>query len=67
LIPKRGVLFIGTGNNYTAPAEVEACQNATPLANCTAADDFFDTALRWIWKTGQIRWATRLQGLILGR
>src|SRR6266481_2799608 len=38
--PKRGSLFIGTGNNYTAPADVEACQNATPTANCVAADDF---------------------------
>jgi len=60
--PKRGVLFIGTGNNYTAPADVEACQNATPLANCTAADDFFDTAFALDLKTGQIKWATRLQG-----
>jgi len=60
--PKRGVLFIGTGNNYTAPADVEACQNATPLANCTAADDFFDTAFALDLKTGQIKWAKRLQG-----
>ena len=60
--PKRGALFIGTGNNYTAPADVEACQNATPLANCTAADDFFDTAFALDLKTGQIKWATRLQG-----
>src|SRR6266481_5938671 len=60
--PKRGVLFIGTGNNYTAPAEVEACQNATPLANCTVADDFFDTAFALDLKTSQIKWATRLQG-----
>ena len=60
--PKRGVLFIGTGNNYTAPADVEACQDATPLANCTAADDFFDTALALDLKTGQIKWAKRLQG-----
>src|ERR1700730_13982966 len=43
--PKRGTLFIGTGNNYTAPADVEACQGATPMANCAAVDDFFDTAL----------------------
>src|SRR5260370_17924991 len=38
-------LFRSTGNNYTAPADVEACQQATPTANCAAADDFFDTAL----------------------
>ena len=60
--PKRGTLFIGTGNNYTAPAAVEACQNATPIANCAAADDFFDTALALDLKTGQIKWAQRLQG-----
>src|SRR6266567_206708 len=61
--PKRGTLFIGTGNNYTAPADVEACQNATPTANCAAADDFFDTALALDLKSGQVKWAKRLQGL----
>ncbi len=60
--PKRGSLFIGTGNNYTAPADVEACQNADPTANCAAADDFFDTALALDLKTGRIKWAKRLQG-----
>ena len=60
--PKRGTLFIGMGNNYTAPPDVEACQNATPLANCAAADDFFDTAFALDLKTGQIKWARRLQG-----
>jgi len=62
LIRSAGTLFIGTGNNYTAPADVEACQNATPTANCVAADDFFDTAFALDLKTGQIKWATRLQG-----
>jgi polyvinyl alcohol dehydrogenase (cytochrome) len=61
--PKRGTLFAGTGNNYTAPADVEACQNAMPTANCAAADDFFDTALALDLKTGRIKWAKRLQGL----
>jgi polyvinyl alcohol dehydrogenase (cytochrome) len=61
--PKRGTLFIGTGNNYTAPADVEACQNATPTANCAASDDLFDTALALDLKTGQIKWSKRLQGL----
>src|SRR5712675_2475517 len=60
--PKRGTLFVGTGNNYTAPADVEACQNATPTANCAAADDFLDTALALDLKTGQIKWSKRLQG-----
>ena len=60
---KRGTLFVGTGNNYTAPSDVEACQNATPTANCAAADDFFDAALALDLKTGQIKWSKRLQGL----
>jgi len=60
--PKRGTLFVGTGNNYTAPADVEACQSADPTANCAAADDFFDTALALDLKTGRIKWAKRLQG-----
>jgi len=59
--PKRGTLFIGTGNNYTVPPDVDACQNATPTADCTAADDFFDTALALDLKTGQVKWARKLQ------
>jgi polyvinyl alcohol dehydrogenase (cytochrome) len=61
--PKRGTLFIGTGNNYTVPADVQACQNATPTANCTASDDFFDAALGLDLKTGQVKWSRKLQGL----
>ena len=61
--PKRGSLFIGTGNNYTVPPEVQACQNADPTANCAAPDDFFDTALALDLKTGAVKWAKRLQGL----
>jgi polyvinyl alcohol dehydrogenase (cytochrome) len=62
LDPARGMLFIGTGNNYSAPAEVEACQNATPMAHCVAANDFFDSALGLDLRTGQIKWAKMLQG-----
>ena len=60
--PKRGTLFIGTGNNYTVPADVVACQNATPTANCTAPNDFFDAALALDFRTGRIKWAKKLQG-----
>src|SRR6266404_9653586 len=60
--PKRGSLFIGTGNNYTAPEAVEDCQNAHPKKNCAAPDDFFDTAMALDLKTGHIKWAKRLQG-----
>ena len=59
---KRGTLFIGTGNNYTVPPDVVACQNADPTADCTAPDDFFDAALALDLKTGKIKWGKKLQG-----
>jgi len=60
--PKRDTLFIGTGNNYTAPPEVEACENETFASDCTAANDYFDTALALDLKTGRVKWAKKLQG-----
>jgi polyvinyl alcohol dehydrogenase (cytochrome) len=60
--PERGTLYIGTANNYTEPPDVEACHAANPTANCTAADDLFDTALALDLKTGKVKWAKRLQG-----
>ena len=60
--PKRGTLFIGTGNNYTVPPDVVACQNANPTANCTAPGDLFDAALGLDLKTGRVKWAKKLQG-----
>src|SRR5712672_3309842 len=59
---KRGTLFIGTGNNYTVPADVVVCQNANPTADCTAPDDFFDAALGLDLRTGQVKWSKKLQG-----
>jgi len=63
--PGRGSLYIGTGNNYTAPAEVLACQqqaidSGQPNANCTAPDDYFNTVLSLNLTTGAIKWARKL-------
>jgi polyvinyl alcohol dehydrogenase (cytochrome) len=60
--PARGLLYIGTGNNYTVPADVEACQKQAEAANnvnadCTADDDYFDAALALDLRTGAVRWA----------
>jgi polyvinyl alcohol dehydrogenase (cytochrome) len=55
--PKRGLLFVGSGNNYTVPAAVEACQNATPNAPCASPDDHFDSVMALDLKTGRIKWA----------
>jgi polyvinyl alcohol dehydrogenase (cytochrome) len=72
--PGHGLLYVGTGNNYSVPASVEACEakaiaDHNADADCTAWDDYFDTALalelttgraRWA-NTAMIRWARRLQ------
>jgi polyvinyl alcohol dehydrogenase (cytochrome) len=58
-----GTLYVGTGNNYTVPASVEQCQAANPQAgNCTAPNDYFETALAFDPNTGAIKWATKTSG-----
>lgn len=64
--PVRGLLFIGTGNNYTVPGSVEACQSAADAVgdtntDCTASDDYFDAALALDLQTGRVRWARKLR------
>jgi len=61
----RGTLYIGTGNNYDVPKPVEACLAASADAQkpqCFAADDYFDAGVSLDLKTGQVKWARRLQG-----
>jgi len=63
--PGRGSLYIGTGNNYTVPDPVLACQQQaintnTPNPNCAAPDDHFDSVLALDLATGAIKWARRL-------
>lgn len=62
--PKRGQVYIGTGNNYSVPVEVLDCVTAAgddPDAQraCLPADDYFDSILALDMKTGAIRWATQ--------
>lgn len=54
--PGRNLLYFGTGNNYTVPASVLACAAANPLEDCTAADDYFHTAMALDVTTGRIVW-----------
>jgi polyvinyl alcohol dehydrogenase (cytochrome) len=58
--PARGLLYVGTGNNYTVPSQVLTCEAANPQQDCTAANDFFDTALALDLKTGAIRWSRKV-------
>jgi polyvinyl alcohol dehydrogenase (cytochrome) len=61
--PKRGQLYIATGNNYSVPDDVLACvaANTDPVARaaCLAPDDHFDSIVALDMKTGAVRWATR--------
>jgi polyvinyl alcohol dehydrogenase (cytochrome) len=56
---KRGSLYVGAGNNYTVPADVEACQNEFPDYDCTDPADYFDTVLALDLKTGAVKWARK--------
>jgi polyvinyl alcohol dehydrogenase (cytochrome) len=59
--PVNNALYAGTGNNYTAPASAEACQQANPQAtDCTAPDDYFETAIAMNLQTGAILWTHRV-------
>jgi polyvinyl alcohol dehydrogenase (cytochrome) len=61
--PARGALYVATGNNYTAPADVEACQANNPQSStCTAPDDFFNSVIAMDLQTGAIRWGHKLSG-----
>jgi polyvinyl alcohol dehydrogenase (cytochrome) len=62
---ERGLLYAGTGNNYEVPDKVKACLASAPPSSqlgCFDPSDFFDTALALDLRTGQVRWANRLQG-----
>ena len=56
----RQAIYVGTANNYTAPASVDACENASPTKNCAASGDYFDSVLSLNLKTGAINWGTHL-------
>jgi polyvinyl alcohol dehydrogenase (cytochrome) len=63
--PVRGQLYVGTGNNYSAPDSVLQCEqhaidNNIPDPDCAAPDDHFDTALALDLTDGHIRWSKRL-------
>jgi polyvinyl alcohol dehydrogenase (cytochrome) len=61
--PKRGQLYIATGNNYSVPAGVLTCvagaADDAARSACLAADDYFDSIVALDLKTGAVRWATR--------
>lgn len=61
----QGILYVGTGNNYSVPDAVQSCQagaNAGISAPCTEAADYFDSVLALDMKSGAIAWTRPLQG-----
>ena len=65
--PKRGQVYIATGNNYSAPLATLACVDAAgndpnAMRGCLPADNHFDSVLALDMKTGAVRWATRTLG-----
>ncbi len=63
--PTRGLLYVGTGNNYEVPQSVKDCLAAntgSAQSACFDPADHFDTALALDTKTGQVKWSTRVQG-----
>jgi polyvinyl alcohol dehydrogenase (cytochrome) len=62
-----GMVFIGTGNNYTTPDSAVACEqlamgNNTSDANCTAPNDYFDSVLALNLSNGSIVWGHKVAG-----
>ena len=67
--PVTNQVFVGTGNNYTAPDAAVACANAaqnanppTSDANCSAPDDYFDSVVALDLSTGRIEWGHKVEG-----
>jgi polyvinyl alcohol dehydrogenase (cytochrome) len=65
--PTRGLMFIGTGNNYEVPESVKQClqnssqQSSGQQSSCFAADDHFDSVMALHLYDGAIKWSRRLQ------
>ena len=61
----RGIIYVGTGNNYSVPESVSTCQSkvsAGMIMSCTDATDYFDSALAVDLHTGEIVWSKQLHG-----
>ena len=60
-------VYVGTGNDYTAPDSANACKAAADLThtsdrNCTSPDDLFDSTLALDLDTGRVVWAFKAEG-----
>ncbi|MCC8396217.1 PQQ-binding-like beta-propeller repeat protein [Paraburkholderia sp. MMS20-SJTR3] len=61
--PASNTIYVTTGNNYSVPASVKACQlNGGSAAACLSSDDHVDSMVALDLTTGAIKWATGVQG-----
>jgi polyvinyl alcohol dehydrogenase (cytochrome) len=51
-------VYVGTGNNYSVPSSVSACEAAAggEDPSCTAPDDYFDSAMSFDLTSGKVNW-----------
>jgi polyvinyl alcohol dehydrogenase (cytochrome) len=60
----RGLVVVGTGNNYSVPTDPAfltcIAKPGATQASCLSPDDHADSIVAFDMFTGQIRWATRL-------
>lgn len=60
----RSLVYVTTGNNYSTPASVQACEQANIANNttktCTTSTDYFDSMVAINVSTGAVVWAHRL-------
>jgi polyvinyl alcohol dehydrogenase (cytochrome) len=58
------MLYVGTGNNYSAPQSVLTCQqnDITNATGCSAADDYYDSVIGLNLTTGAVEWGRKLEG-----
>lgn len=55
-------VYVGTGNNYSVPSTVSACEaaNGGMDPDCTAPDDHYDSAMSFNITTGAVNWGHAL-------
>jgi polyvinyl alcohol dehydrogenase (cytochrome) len=60
---KSNTVYISTGNNYSVPDAAKQCQlDGGTASECLSPDDHVDAMLALDMTTGQITWATGVQG-----
>ncbi|HUB74069.1 MAG TPA: PQQ-binding-like beta-propeller repeat protein [Solirubrobacteraceae bacterium] len=60
-------VYVGTGNNYSAPSKAEACEqeaeeHESSNARCTSPLDYFDSVIALNLETGALRWGHKVEG-----